>query len=221
MSHTGARKGSPVTRWRPSPLATLAAHHLSRGSLVKIYGKSGSLNRFHSPSRAMRSGPRQTLPAGRTPETSIHPTMHGDALPPILVVDDNPTDVFFLCRRLASAGIANPLTHLEDGMAATQWLEAACLDEMPEAARPALMFLDLKMPRLDGFEVLTWMQRRALTNRLTVVVLTTSNEPADMERAARLGAHAFLVKYPRVEQLLRVQALAAQRSARIVPAPMA
>jgi CheY-like chemotaxis protein len=130
---------------------------------------------------------------------------------PILVVDDNPTDVFFLEHRLHAAGILHPLQHVEDGIEAIRALERCNSEGANTPTLPWLMFLDLKMPRMDGFEVLTWLKDHGITDRTTVVVVSTSDEPKDIERATRLGAHRFLVKYPLPSQLAEVVALAQQR----------
>lgn len=131
------------------------------------------------------------------------------SLAPILVVDDNPTDVFFLEHRLRAAGVTTPLVHAEDGIEAIERLEqfSAHHAGMP----PWLMFVDLKMPRMDGFEVLSWLAEHRLTGRMTVVVLSTSDEPEDVERAQQLGAHRYLVKYPRPAELAEVVAFARSR----------
>lgn len=134
-------------------------------------------------------------------------------LSPILVADDNPNDVFFLRRRLQAAGVLHPVEHVEDGYEAIQWLERRLSPDTPPAARPWLVFLDLKMPRKDGFEVLQWVAAKGLADSLTVVVLSTSDEPVDIARAAQLGAHKFLVKYPQPEDLLTVAQLANNRMA--------
>lgn len=133
-------------------------------------------------------------------------------LPPILVADDNATDVFFLQRRLAAAGIANPLIHVEDGCEAIAWLEQNVGAAAAQRVRPWLVFLDLRMPRRDGFEVLQWIRDQELGRQLTVVVLTTSDEPIDIERASQLGAHRFMVKYPAPADLVQVAALAMRRA---------
>ncbi len=139
--------------------------------------------------------------------------MHADApLPPILVVDDNPTDVFFLQRGLVAAGIKHPLRHVSDGFEAIETLEREFEERGSEAARPWLLFVDLKMPRVDGFEVLQWLKERGLTEQMSIAVLTTSDEPADIQKAERLGAHRFLVKYPPAEQLAEVFSFAHRRA---------
>ncbi len=131
-------------------------------------------------------------------------------LSPILVVDDNPTDVFFLEYRLRAAGVTTPLEHVEDGIEAMQRLERYLADAH-DATMPRLLFLDLKMPRMDGFELLSWLAERRLASRMTIAVLSTSDEPKDVERAQRLGAHRYLVKYPQPAELAEVVALASQR----------
>jgi CheY-like chemotaxis protein len=130
-------------------------------------------------------------------------------LPAIVTVDDNLTDVFFLERRLRAANVNNPLHHLEDGFAAIEWFETVFSTNVRNF--PWLVFVDLKMPRMDGFEVLRWLRNRGLLEQMTVVVLSTSDEPVDMARAATLGAHRFLVKYPQPEVLREVAEFAAQR----------
>jgi CheY-like chemotaxis protein len=130
---------------------------------------------------------------------------------PILVVDDNPTDVFFLEHRLHAAGILHPLQHVEDGVEAVRVLERCDPYAAQTSALPWLVFLDLKMPRMDGFEVLAWLHERQLIERMTIAVLSTSDEPEDVKRATRLGAHRFLVKYPQPSELAAVVKFAIER----------
>jgi two-component system response regulator len=134
-------------------------------------------------------------------------------LSPILVADDNPTDVFFLQRGLTAAGIRNPVQHVEDGIEAIELLENYRNATSAQAVRPWLLFLDLKMPRMDGFDVLKWVHEHGLTDWMTIVVLTTSDEPKDIERARVFGAHRFLVKYPQPAELNEAYAFAVGRVA--------
>lgn len=138
--------------------------------------------------------------------------MNADALlSPILVADDDATDVFFLERRLRAAGVQEPVQHVGDGLEAVEWLQRLTLDQT-EGARPWAMFLDLKMPRMSGLEVLAWMHARQLTDDMAVAVLSTSDDPRDIQRAQQLGAVRFLMKYPQPYDLGEVIELARRRA---------
>lgn len=120
---------------------------------------------------------------------------------PILAAEDNPNDLFFLQHRLRAGGILNPVRHVEDGAEAIELLDSLFAPGAEPAMRPWLLFLDLKMPRRDGFEVLAWINDRQLGDVLTTIVISTAGEPEDVARANELGAHRFLVKYPRPDEL--------------------
>jgi CheY-like chemotaxis protein len=115
-------------------------------------------------------------------------------LPPILIADDDPDDLFFTKRVLVKAGVKNPLVPLHDGEEVVKFLMTA-LTEMPKAdPKPCLLFLDIKMPRRDGFEVLEWVRNQKALDALKIVILSGSDEPRDRERASDLGADDYLVK---------------------------
>ena len=120
--------------------------------------------------------------------------MNGSA-PTILVVEDNVTDVMLIRRAFSKAHIANPLQVVGDGDAAVEYLagrgEFANRDQFP---LPALMLLDLKLPRRSGLEVLAWLRAQTILRRLPVVVLTSSSQSQDVNRAYELGANSYLVK---------------------------
>jgi CheY-like chemotaxis protein len=117
-------------------------------------------------------------------------------LSPVLVVDDNPDDIFFLRRLLERAAVANPVITFMDSADALAFLRA--LDEGPDAAvlRPAVLFLDLKMPKIHGFVLLKWLRRQPGFDSMKIAVLSGSDEPKDRLRAEKLGADEYLVKFP-------------------------
>jgi len=113
----------------------------------------------------------------------------------VLVVEDNPDDAF-LIRRAFTRGYPDVALHLvDDGEAATAFLEAAEAGggDAP-GPLPDLMLLDLKLPRMSGFEVLRWLRSVPRLRRLPVVVLTSSRERSDVDQAYDLGANSYLVK---------------------------
>ncbi len=113
----------------------------------------------------------------------------------ILLVEDNEDDVTLLRQAFQRAAVANPLHVVGDGEAAKQYLagEGAYVDRRQHPL-PALMLLDLKLPRRSGFEVLVWLRTHPGLKRLVTVILTSSPQTADIARAYDLGANSYLVK---------------------------
>ena len=123
----------------------------------------------------------------------------------ILLVEDDPNDVFLIQRAFRRANIVNPVQVVQDGEAAVLYLSS----QEPYADRdryplPILMLLDLKLPRLSGLEVLEWLRQQPELRRLLVVVLTSSRENADVNRAYDLGANSYLVKPVAFDGLLEM-----------------
>ncbi|MGO9203393.1 MAG: response regulator [Limisphaerales bacterium] len=123
----------------------------------------------------------------------------------ILVVDDEETEVILLRYALERAGVRHELIAAQDGKEAIDYLRG----EPPYADRtqhplPALMLLDLKMPRLTGFDVLAWLQKRLDLKGLPVVVLTSSPDEADRRRARQLGAAEYYVKPANLQDLVKL-----------------
>lgn len=116
---------------------------------------------------------------------------------PILVVDDEPTDTYFLRRALKEAGVPNPVIGCGDGEEAIAFLESAAFG----GQRPCLIFLDMKMPRMNGPEFLAWIRGHAEFGDLKIVVVSSSSLPEDRARALALGAHDYLVKFPSAREL--------------------
>jgi len=113
-----------------------------------------------------------------------------------LLVEDNEDDVFFMKRAFRDARLPNQLQVVTSGDAAVEYLSnTGTFSNREKFPSPDLVFLDLKMPGMDGFDVLTWMrQERGL--KVPVAVLTSSPEDSDRKRARALGADCYLLKPP-------------------------
>src|SRR5688572_4680933 len=94
---------------------------------------------------------------------------------PLLLVEDNEDDVFIMKRALEGAGVKNPLFVVEDGRQAIDYLQGTGkFADRQLFPLPALVFLDLKLPYVSGFEVLTWIREQPLLSSVVIVVLTSS-----------------------------------------------
>jgi CheY-like chemotaxis protein len=127
------------------------------------------------------------------------------SLETILLVEDNPDDVLLLKRAFKKAGLPHSLQIASHGEEAVDYLAGdgryADRDKHPF---PALMLLDLQLPRRSGHEVLEWLRAQDDLRRLPVVVLTSSREPNDINRAYDLGANSYLVKPVSFDALLEM-----------------
>ncbi|MBF8284955.1 MAG: response regulator receiver protein [Anaerolineales bacterium] len=113
----------------------------------------------------------------------------------ILLVEDNPSDVGLTQRALAKSHVANELVVAEDGQEALDYLFGAGAYAGREVTElPALVLLDLKLPRVDGLEVLRQIRADERTRRLPVVILTTSREEQDVAQSYDLGANSYIRK---------------------------
>lgn len=124
---------------------------------------------------------------------------------PILLAEDNEDDIFAMRLAFRGAGMPNPLLVARNGQEALSYLNGGGSGgEGRTGPAPRLLLLDLKMPLMDGFDVLTRLQQRRRPKDLLVVVLTTSMEEADLRRAFELGADAYLVKPGTFRQLVEM-----------------
>jgi CheY-like chemotaxis protein len=120
----------------------------------------------------------------------------------LLLVEDNEDDVFLMRRALKQAEIQNPLYVVENGEQAMDYLAGnGEFNDRELYPFPALVFLDLKLPFKSGLEVLAWIRQEAELVELVVVILTSSDEPADIDKAYKLGANSYLVKPATLGQL--------------------
>ena len=123
----------------------------------------------------------------------------------ILVAEDDADDLYLLRRLLNKAGVKNPVVSCRNGDEAVSFLRVVAANG-EKASRPCLVFLDIKMPKLDGFEVLRWIRKQTTLKTLPVVMLSGSDEPGDMARAAELGATRYLIKHPSPDEIAELLA---------------
>ncbi|HCM27385.1 MAG: two-component system response regulator [Treponema sp. GWB1_62_6] len=113
----------------------------------------------------------------------------------ILLVEDNPNDAELAIRALRKYNLANNLVHVSDGEEALDFIFArGKFADRNIADRPKMVLLDLKLPKIDGMEVLKAVKSDPRTALIPVVVLTTSKEESDVIMSYSLGANSFIVK---------------------------
>jgi CheY-like chemotaxis protein len=112
--------------------------------------------------------------------------------PNLLLVEDSDDDAFFFRRTLQKSGSGCVCNRVTNGAEAIDFLQNASISD-PQTL-PKVVFLDLKMPVLNGFEVLDWLQTQTFANQIRVIVLSGSEHQSDKDRAALLGAADYLVK---------------------------
>ena len=116
----------------------------------------------------------------------------------MVVVENDPDDLFFLERALNKEGFSRPIAHLRDGLEAMNYFSRL---QSPEADLPDIVLTDLKMPRMDGMDLLQWLRTTPSLKELPVIVLTSSNENSDMRQTTRLGIFKFVTKQVQYENL--------------------
>jgi len=121
----------------------------------------------------------------------------------ILLAEDDEDAVLLLKMACARSRLNNPMQVVNDGQKVIGYLSG----NGPYADRtkfplPCLLLLDLKMPRKSGFDVLSWVRSSAQVSRLPVVVLTSSRDPVDINRAYDLGANSYAVKPSAFDSLI-------------------
>ena len=121
----------------------------------------------------------------------------------LLLIEDNEDDVFFMQRALDKAEIRLPLQVAADGQEAMDYLSGTGkFSDSQSIPMPSLIFLDLKLPFVSGFEFLTWLRKHPQHWQLPVVILTSSSEERDRQTAETLAVKDYLVKPPTPEMLL-------------------
>ncbi len=129
----------------------------------------------------------------------------------VVIVEDDPNDAELIARVLKKHNLAENLVLLKDGAEALDFLLAPG-GHVPAAADafPRVVFLDLKLPKVDGIEVLRQMKADARTRTLPIVILTSSTEQRDLKEAYELGANSFVAKPIQFEEFSQAVAQLAQ-----------
>lgn len=113
----------------------------------------------------------------------------------ILLVEDDALQVQLIRQVLTASRVTNRVLSVGSGEEALDYLSGkGNYSDRVQYPLPSLVLLDLKLPKISGFEVLSWIRKNPVMNRLPVVVLTGSAENGDIERAYNLGANSYLVK---------------------------
>lgn len=123
----------------------------------------------------------------------------------VLLVEDDLNDIFLVKRAFKMANLETPLQVVTDGEEATHYLSGDGKYSNRKAYPiPKLIVMDIKMPRMTGFDVLEWIKKDGALRRIPVIIVSSSNRPEDIDRAYELGANAYMVKpvsYRAVERL--------------------
>ena len=123
-------------------------------------------------------------------------------LPTILIVDDDEGHAILIRENLEAAGLSNHIKHFRDGQAILDFF----FKEPPPAREPYLVLLDIRMPKVDGIEVLRRLKATPELRKLPVIMLTTTDDSREVERCHELGCNVYIQKpvdYDRFSEAIR------------------
>ena len=123
-----------------------------------------------------------------------------NAIRTILLAEDSLADAEMAIDALREANLANPIVHVEDGVEAMEYLHRKGRFADRSEEDPAVLLLDIKMPRMDGLEVLQRIRADERLRRMPVVILSSSREESDLVRSWNLGVNAYVVKPVDIDQ---------------------
>jgi CheY-like chemotaxis protein len=124
---------------------------------------------------------------------------------PILLAEDDENDIFLMGRAFDRAGIPNPLQVVHNGQEAIDYLSGiGTFSNRDKFPLPGLIMLDLKMPWMDGFDVLKWLRTQRQFDTLPVVVLTSSKLQADIDKSRDMGVYDYRVKPQVFEEFVQL-----------------
>jgi CheY-like chemotaxis protein len=125
--------------------------------------------------------------------------------PTLLIVEDNEDDIFFMERIFKQMGARCDLRFVRDGVEAVEYLSGkGQFEDRAKNPLPTIILMDLKMPRMNGFEVLEWMQKQPEIKLIPTIVVTSSTMQEDVTRAYRAGANAVMNKPVDKDSLLQM-----------------
>lgn len=111
---------------------------------------------------------------------------------PLLVIEDNEMDIDFCMQAFAEHGVLNPISICRDGEEAQQFIDLHKTPDDPHL--PMLVLLDLRLPKIDGIDVLRYARQQPVWKQIPFIVVTTSRENSDISRAYELGVNSYIVK---------------------------
>ena len=155
----------------------------------------GEKNAAHYPRDGLAKRRRRFHVASVTGESTLRP---------ILITDDESEDRYFLQKALRKAGVKNPILEFRDGADLLEFFERQLSDRKVLSEIADLLFLDIKMPLVDGFDAMRWIRDNPVLKLLQIVIVSSSSLPKDQVAASELGAVRYLEKYPTSEMLARV-----------------
>jgi CheY-like chemotaxis protein len=123
----------------------------------------------------------------------------------ILLAEDEPNDAFFVRWGFEKAGLGHGISHVHDGQEALDYLTGQ--QEFGDRSRfpmPDLILLDLKMPRLTGFDVLRWLRSQPEHKQLPVIIFSSSDHQNDIDKAKMLGANDYRIKPNEIDRFVEM-----------------
>src|SRR6476620_2659175 len=123
----------------------------------------------------------------------------------ILLVEDNPDDDMLATMALKDSHVVNTVTHLKDGAEALEYIfHEGAFAHLPEDSHPKVILLDIKMPKVNGIEVLRRVKGDEKTKEIPVVIFTSSDEDPDVEECYKVGVNSYVVKPLDFDQFKKV-----------------
>ena len=119
----------------------------------------------------------------------------------VFLVEDSEDDAFFLERSLRGSGVPYLLERARNGNEAIVYLDQFPQESPKGEDEPTVIFLDLKMPGISGFQVLKWIRDKKDPDRWRVIILSGSDQAIDIQRALKMGASTYIVKPPTIKDI--------------------